>query len=63
MMCMHGGISPAFVNIDDLRLVPRPFDIPDSGLVCDILWADPLPEEEAHTSKNCGIMGICKSCF
>jgi len=24
--------------------IPRPADIPDSGFLCDLLWADPMPD-------------------
>merc|ERR1712100_495272 len=28
-------------SFEQLRLIPRPCDVPDAGLVCDLLWADP----------------------
>ncbi|XP_071796976.1 serine/threonine-protein phosphatase PP1-gamma catalytic subunit B-like [Asterias amurensis] len=41
IFCMHGGLSPDLSTIDQLRHINRPLDIPDHGLVCDLLWADP----------------------
>jgi len=41
IICMHGGLSPDLVQMDQVRSAARPTDIPDSGLVCDLLWADP----------------------
>jgi diadenosine tetraphosphatase ApaH/serine/threonine PP2A family protein phosphatase len=38
---MHGGLSPDLKNLDDIKRVARPTDVPDSGLLCDLLWADP----------------------
>ena len=38
---MHGGLSPDLSTVDQLRHINRPLDIPDHGLVCDLLWADP----------------------
>ncbi|KAH3861952.1 uncharacterized protein LOC127866103 [Dreissena polymorpha] len=38
---MHGGLSPHLSSLDQLREMERPLDVPDSGLVCDLLWADP----------------------
>ncbi|KAF6774587.1 hypothetical protein AHF37_05620 [Paragonimus kellicotti] len=51
IFCCHGGISPEFLkqdisNLEDLkqkiRAIPRPADVPEDGVVCDLLWADPL---------------------
>ncbi|OQR66631.1 serine/threonine-protein phosphatase PP1-gamma catalytic subunit-like [Tropilaelaps mercedesae] len=41
IICMHGGLSPELDNLNQLRDIPRPIDIPNHGLLCDILWADP----------------------
>ncbi|KAJ3369107.1 3',5'-cyclic-nucleotide phosphodiesterase (PDEase) (3':5'-CNP) [Allomyces arbusculus] len=40
-LCIHGGISPELVTIDDLRNLDRFCEPPTSGLMCDILWSDP----------------------
>ena len=41
IICMHGGLSPDFKTINDLRKIGRPCEIPDSGLICDVMWSDP----------------------
>ena len=38
---MHGGISPDMSNFEQIKAIPRPTDVPDQGLLCDLLWADP----------------------
>ncbi|GBE84489.1 Metallo-dependent phosphatase-like protein [Sparassis latifolia] len=41
--CVHGGISPELQLLEDVDKLNR-FAEPDSqGLLCDLLWADPVP--------------------
>jgi serine/threonine-protein phosphatase PP1 catalytic subunit len=43
IICMHGGLSPDLENLSQIFDIPRPTDVPDEGLLCDLLWADPDP--------------------
>lgn len=41
ILCMHGGIGKELVSVSQLKNFKRPLEIPDNGIVCDLVWADP----------------------
>ncbi|KAK7516882.1 Metallo-dependent phosphatase-like protein [Phyllosticta citricarpa] len=43
-LCIHGGLSPELHTLEDLKSIDRFREPPTHGLMCDILWADPLEE-------------------
>lgn len=44
IFCVHGGISPSLRSLDDIRNIQRPLEVPEEGLLCDLLWSDPSPD-------------------
>ncbi|KAH9956276.1 calcineurin-like phosphoesterase [Russula dissimulans] len=41
IFAMHGGLSPELRSMSQIRSLPRPTDVPEAGLLCDLLWSDP----------------------
>uniref|UniRef100_A0A8C6S4X2 Serine/threonine-protein phosphatase n=1 Tax=Neogobius melanostomus TaxID=47308 RepID=A0A8C6S4X2_9GOBI len=41
IFCCHGGLSPDLQSMEQIRRIMRPTDVPDTGLLCDLLWSDP----------------------
>ncbi|KAM1543150.1 hypothetical protein ACFX1Z_012832 [Malus domestica] len=52
---MHGALSPELNNLNQINTLKRPTDVPDSGLLCDLMWSDPSKDIEGWGPNDRGI--------
>ncbi|KAJ8558068.1 hypothetical protein K7X08_004834 [Anisodus acutangulus] len=55
ILCMHGGLSPDLQHLDQIRNLQRPSDVPESGLLCDLLWSDPSKDVKGWGMNDRGV--------
>jgi len=58
ILCMHGGLSPELKNMQNIQDITRPTDIPDTGLLCDLLWSDPDKDVLEYEENDRGVSVI-----
>ena len=55
ILMVHGGLSPELKNVEQLHKIMRPTDVPDEGLLCDILWSDPDDNTKGWGENDRGV--------
>lgn len=55
IFCMHGGLSPDLNSLSQIFAIPRPSEIPDKGLFCDLVWSDPDDNTAGWSSSSRGV--------
>ncbi|WWD21644.1 serine/threonine-protein phosphatase 2B catalytic subunit A1 [Kwoniella shandongensis] len=61
-LCIHGGLSPELHTLDDLRSINRFREPPTQGLMCDILWADPLEDFGSEKTNETFLHNHVRGC-
>ena len=52
---VHGGLSPELKLIENLNKIMRPTDVPEEGLICDLLWSDPEENNQGWGENDRGV--------
>ncbi|CAK80679.1 unnamed protein product (macronuclear) [Paramecium tetraurelia] len=47
-IAIHGGISPDLKSLEDIKRLDRYHEPPRSGLLCDLLWSDPVDQDQGN---------------
>jgi serine/threonine-protein phosphatase PP1 catalytic subunit len=56
IFCVHAGLSPEIMSsVAPIDKVKRPCDVPEEGLVCDLLWSDPEPDITGWAENDRGV--------
>ena len=54
-MIVISGLSPDLQSMEQIRRIMRPTDVPDQGLLCDLLWSDPDKETMGWGENDRGV--------
>ena len=53
ILVVHGGLfSKDGVTLNDIRKIKRFREVPESGIMCELLWSDPSPINGRHPSNR-----------
>ncbi len=54
IFCVHGGISPKLEDIKMINTIKKGTKVPDNGILCDLMWADPGDHKEEWINNDRG---------
>ncbi|KAI0765397.1 serine/threonine protein phosphatase 2B [Fomes fomentarius] len=60
--CIHGGLSPELNTLDDIRNIDRFREPPTQGLMCDILWSDPVEDFGQEKTSDSFVHNHVRGC-
>ncbi|KAI7901458.1 Metallo-dependent phosphatase-like protein [Cokeromyces recurvatus] len=58
IFCVHGGLSPSLRSMEQIKSIQRPVEIPEYGLLNDLLWSDPSDASPDWSENDRGV-SVC----
>ncbi|XP_059498753.1 LOW QUALITY PROTEIN: serine/threonine-protein phosphatase PP1-alpha catalytic subunit, partial [Stegostoma tigrinum] len=55
LLFLWPGLSPDLQSMEQIRRIMRPTDVPDQGLLCDLLWSDPDKDVQGWGENDRGV--------
>ncbi|KAH0622628.1 hypothetical protein JD844_025095 [Phrynosoma platyrhinos] len=55
MSGLDSCLSPDLQSMEQIRRIMRPTDVPDTGLLCDLLWSDPDKDVQGWGENDRGV--------
>jgi hypothetical protein len=52
---MHGGLSPELKDLELINEIQRPCEVPDEGLMSDLVWSDPDTDIQGWEDSDRGV--------
>ena len=53
--CVHGGLSPDLKKIEEINYLERKKEIPEKGIIADLIWSDPKEEVNDYVPSQKGV--------
>ena len=53
--CIHGGLSPELKKIEEINILDRKKEIPENGIITDLIWSDPNEEVNEYFPSKKGV--------
>ncbi|KAG0256298.1 3',5'-cyclic-nucleotide phosphodiesterase (PDEase) (3':5'-CNP) [Mortierella polycephala] len=61
-LCVHGGLSPELTTLDDFKRINRFREPPTHGMMCDLLWSDPLEDYGQEVTNEFFVHNHVRGC-
>ncbi|EHB00252.1 Serine/threonine-protein phosphatase PP1-alpha catalytic subunit [Heterocephalus glaber] len=55
IFCCYGGLFQDLKSMEQIQCIMQPTDVPDQGLLCDLLWSDPDKDMQGWGENDHGV--------